>query len=164
MAITSRDPLSIAAPFLGESPGDAIDVGMGRMKMELAKQAADKDAALKAKELAQKEKEANAKAFEKDLERWIKAARKVGRAAGVKRATKSHHAPAVKIDDAQAAHVREWARGKDQDELRKMARSTGIEVADRGRLSMVTLAAAYNVANPTKRTENAENGLQFSNA
>lgn len=66
MAITSRDPLSIAAPFLGESPGDAIDVGMARMKMELAKQAADKDAALKAKELAQKEKEANAKAFEID--------------------------------------------------------------------------------------------------
>lgn len=107
--------------------------------------------------------DSNAKAFEKDLERWIKAARKVGRAAGVKRATKSHHATPVKIDDAQAQHVREWARGKDQDELRKLARSTGLEVADRGRLSMVTLAAAYNVANPTKRTENA-NGLQFSNA
>lgn len=106
----------------------------------------------------------NAKAFEKDLERWIKAARKVGKATGAKRATRSHHAPAVKIDDAQAAHVREWARGKDQDELRKLARTTGIEVADRGRLSLVTLTAAYNVANPTKRTENAENGLQFSNA
>lgn len=104
---------------------------------------------------------ANAAQFEKDLDRWVKAARKIGRAPAAKKA-KSHHATPVKIDDAQAQHVREWARGKDQDELRKLARSTGLEVADRGRLSMVTLAAAYNVANPTKRTE--ANGLQFSNA
>lgn len=107
---------------------------------------------------------ANARKFEELLAPYVKAARPQGKVAPAKRATKSHQTPAVKIDDAQAAHVREWARGKDQDELRKMARQTGIEVADRGRLSLVTLTAAYNVANPTKRTENAENGLQFSNA
>ncbi len=95
----------------------------------------------------------NAQAFEKDLDRWIKAARKVGKATGAKKATKSHHAPAVKIDDSQAAQIRQWAQGRDQDELRKLARSTGLEVADRGRLSIVTLTAAYNVANPTKRTK-----------
>lgn len=103
----------------------------------------------------------NAKKLEAALTPYIKAARPQGRVQAAKK--KSHHPTPVKIDDAQAQHVREWARGKDQDELRKLARSTGLEVADRGRLSMVTLAAAYNVANPTKRTENA-NGLQFSNA
>jgi hypothetical protein len=105
----------------------------------------------------------NFKKFEAAIDPYVKAARPQGRVPTAKRATKSHHAAPVKIDDAQAQHVREWARGKDQDELRKMARTTGLEVADRGRLSMVTLAAAYNVANPTKRVENA-NGLQFSNA
>lgn len=93
---------------------------------------------------------ANAREFEKDLERWVKAARKVGKTAPVKKA--KSNTPAVKIDDTQAAPIREWAKGRDQDELRKMARSTGMDVPDRGRLSLAVMTAAYNVAHPTKRT------------
>lgn len=94
----------------------------------------------------------NARAFHADMERWVKAARKVGKAPGVKKPKTTAHTSPVKIDDTQAAPIREWAKGRDQDELRKMARSTGMEVPDRGRLSINVMTAAYNVAHPTKRT------------
>ena len=109
----------------------------------------------------------NAKAFRADMERWVSAARKVGKTAATRKPSSKPHSPSVKIDPAQAAVVREWSRGRERGELVELAAQAGLSAPDRGRLSLEIQTAAYNVANPTKRTaretEPANNGM-FSNA
>lgn len=51
---------------------------------------------------------------------------------------------APKVGNAEATKMREWARGRSQEEIREAARKLGVEVADRGRLSTAAIAAAYD--------------------
>ncbi len=51
---------------------------------------------------------------------------------------------APKIASAESAKLREWARGRSQEEIRAAARKLGVEVADRGRLSDIAISAAYD--------------------
>lgn len=90
---------------------------------------------------------ANAKKFKADMQPWVDAARREGKAPPKK---KSHSAAPVNIDGEQERAIRKWAQGRDQNELRQLARSTGMEVADRGRLSLATLTAAFNAGNPPR--------------
>lgn len=98
---------------------------------------------------------ANAKKFKADMRPWVDAARREGKNPPKK---KSHNATPVNIDSEQEEAIRKWAEGRDQNELRQLARSTGIQVADRGRLPLATLAAAFNADNPTARTKKVSGG------
>lgn len=91
----------------------------------------------------------NAEKFWADLDPWIKASRTVGAAQKAKKKS----APPPKIDPEQEKVIREWAKSKDQEDIRQLARSAGHpNVAERGRIALDTLIAAYNADNPTKRT------------
>ena len=99
---------------------------------------------------------ASAKKFEDALAPYVNAARPQGKVAGTKRTSQKSSAPAPKIDPDQLAVIREWARGKERSTLADLAKEAGLIAPDRGRLSTEILAAAYNAANPTKRTAKAE--------
>lgn len=98
---------------------------------------------------------ANAKKFKADMQPWVDAARREGKNPPKK---KSHSTAPVNIDSEQEKAIRKWAEGRDQNELRQLARSTGMQVADRGRLSLATLTAAFNADNPTARTKKVSGG------
>jgi septal ring factor EnvC (AmiA/AmiB activator) len=59
---------------------------------------------------------------------------------------------ASKVDNAQATKLREWARGRNQEEIRESARKLGMEVANRGRLSDAVISAAYDAAHAKAAT------------
>ena len=86
------------------------------------------------------------------MQPWVDAARREGKAPPKK---KSHSAAPVNIDPEQEKVIRKWAENRDQNELRQLARSAGLQVADRGRLSLATLTAAFNADNPP-RTKNGK--------